>query len=174
MRTARYNRSTLNAEDAALGVAAQGRTGVVLRFAGFHGPGDVVAAMAIGAVRRGWSPFLGDRRGYLPLLTHDDAASVAVAALHVPTGIYNVVDDEPMTREALTLCIARLLGARPPRFLPAWIAHPGSSLIETQARSQRLSNAKCRLASGWQPATPNACVGFRRIVQEEDARRQES
>ncbi len=95
-----------------------------------------------------------------------DAATATIAALdRGSTGIYNVVDDEPMTREDITLCIARLLGARPPRFLPEWLAHLGSGLMETQARSLRLSNAKLRAASGWHPATANACAGFRRIIE---------
>ena len=93
-----------------------------------------------------------------------------VAALDVPAGIYNVVDDEPMTRDAVASTVARLLGAKPPKFLPRWVAMLAGSLGETLARSQRVSNAKLRQASGWAPSTRNARVGLE-LVHERNARR---
>ena len=40
----------------------------------------------------------GRRDGYLSSITTDDAAAAVVAALDATAGIYNVVDDEPLTR----------------------------------------------------------------------------
>ena len=54
-------------------------------------------------------------------ISHDDAASAVAAALNIPSGIYNVVDDEPLTRRALYNAIAQAIGAPPPRFPPAWL-----------------------------------------------------
>jgi nucleoside-diphosphate-sugar epimerase len=157
---ARHARSVGDAEHSALSLTAAGGTAVILRFANFYGPGDAFAEQVFKAVRKGWSPFLGTPDGYLPLVTHDDAAAAAVAALTLPAGFYNVVDDEPMTREALVTSIARQLGTRPPKFLPPWLARLGGSLGDTLSRSLRISNRKLREASSWSPTVPNGRLGF--------------
>jgi nucleoside-diphosphate-sugar epimerase len=75
--------------------------------------------------------------------------------------VYNVVDDEPLTRRALGDVIAAIVGAPPPRLPPAWAAALGGSLGETIARSLRLSNRKLRAAHGWAPRYPSAREGWR-------------
>lgn len=160
---ARYNRSVAAAESIAL--RAEGTDAVILRFAMLYGPNDPFADQVFGAIGKGWSPFLGRPGGYLPFVTHDDAASAVVAALDVPPGVFNIVDDEPMTREALASRVAQMLGVRPPRALPLWVARLAGSLGETLARSLRISNRRFKEASGWTPSTPNAARGLERILQ---------
>jgi nucleoside-diphosphate-sugar epimerase len=109
-------------------------------------------------------PFLGRRDGYVSLVTQDDAARAVVAAVKAPAGIYNVVDDEPMTRQALGDAIAKLLGVKPPKFMPPWVAKLGGSLGETLARSLRISNGKLKEATGWQPTVRSARDGFRLVL----------
>jgi nucleoside-diphosphate-sugar epimerase len=93
-------------------------------------------------------------------ISHDDAASAVAAALTIPSGIYNVVDDEPLTRRAFYNAIVQAIGAPPPRFPPAWLWRLFGSLGETLARSQRISNARFKKASGWAPAFRSAREGL--------------
>jgi len=166
VRPARYNRSVLDAEAQARRFTEAGRVGVVLRFGAFYGPGDALTRQLIGTVRRGWAPFLGAPEGYQSFIAHDDAASAVVAALAVPPGVYNVVEDGPMRRRELADGIARLAGAPPPRFMPGWTRHLAGSLGETLARSLRISNRRFRAAAGWSPRWPTTLDGLRAIVDE--------
>lgn len=162
---AHYNRSVAAAESSALRVVKAGATAVILRFGMLYGPGDPFAEQVFGSIRKGWSPFLGRPDGYLPLVTHDDAAAAAVAALAAPSGFYNIVDDEPMTREDLASSLATMLGVKPPRSMPLWVGRLAGSLGETLGRSLRISNRKFREATGWVPETPSAAVGFRHALE---------
>lgn len=153
MKPARYNRAVLDAESAVdrYRKADARNTGVVLRFALFYGPdSDFVADMAR-AARKGFAMAMGPRDGYVSWVSHDDAASATLAALSLPSGTYNVVDDEPVTRRAFYETLARVVGAPPPKFPPAWLYRLFGSIGETLARSQRISNRKIRSASAWAP-----------------------
>ncbi len=156
----RYNRSVAAAEASASGVEREGGTAVVLRYGMLYGPGDDFAEQVLGSIRRGWAPFLGRSEGYLALVTHDDAAAATLAALTVPGGLYNVVDDAPMTRAALATALSTMLGVRMPRLMPAWTAMLAGSVGDMLARSLRVSNRKLREASGWAPRSPSAREGF--------------
>ena len=151
VRPADYNRSVLEAESQAERFSREGRVGVVLRFGLFYGPEDPPTGQLVDAVRRGWFPLPGRPEAYISWIAHDDAASAVVAALGVPAGTYNVVDDEPLRRRVLGEGIAGLLGVRPPRFLPGWLAPLAGAVGETMARSLRISNRKMKEAGGWQP-----------------------
>lgn len=155
----RFNRSTLDAEASSRRFTQSGGTGVTLRFAFLYGPGDPFTQQMLDTVRRGWMPFFGRREAYLAIVTQQDAAAAALAALDVPSGIYNVVDDDPLTREAFGDAAARLLGVRPPHFAPAWATKLGG-VAETLGRSLRISNHKLRQASGWSPEFPSAREGL--------------
>jgi nucleoside-diphosphate-sugar epimerase len=158
-----------DAEAQAERFARAGRTGIVLRFAGFYGADDPFTRQMLDSIRRGWSPFLGRPDGFCSWLAHDDAATAVVAALGVPAGSYNVVEDDPMRRRDLANGIAQLLGVRSPRFLPAALARMAGPVGETFARSLRISNRKLRQASGWQPRYPTPVAGLRAILDQESA-----
>lgn len=161
VRPARNTRSVLQAETQAERFARAGRTGIVLRFGGFYAPDDVFLRQMLDAIRRGWSPFLGRPDGFSSWVAQDDAATAVVAALNVPTGIYNVVEDAPMRRRELADGIARMLGVKPPKFLPAWTARLAGAPGTTLARSLRISNRKLRSAGGWRPRYPTLLHGLR-------------
>jgi nucleoside-diphosphate-sugar epimerase len=163
VRPARYNRSVLDAEHAAQAFAADGREGIVLRFAFFYGPDSDFLHSMIANVRRGWAPAFGPD-GYVSSVSHDDAASAVVAALNLPEGIYNVTDNEPVTRREFFRALAASVGASEPRFPPAWISHLLGSLGETLARSQRMSNRKLRTASAWAPKFPSVREGLAEAI----------
>jgi len=167
VRPGRYNRSVLDAEASAARFMEAGRTGVVLRFGFFYGPDPGGATLdAIAAVKHGWAPWFGSPEGFLPALTHDDAATAVAAALGVPAGIYNVVDDEPLRRRENFGALAAALGVAPPKFMPARTRHLAGSIGETLARSLRISNRRFRDASGWAPRYPSAREGWPALVRE--------
>jgi nucleoside-diphosphate-sugar epimerase len=163
VRPGRYNSSVLAAETVNRLFADTGHVGVILRFAFLYGPGDPFTAQMLDTVRHGWMPFFGRPEAYLALVTQHDAAAAAVAALGAPSGIYNVVDDEPLTRDEFARVTAKLLGTRTPRFAPAWATRLGS-VAETLGRSLRLSNRKLKAASTWAPEFASAREGMRASV----------
>ncbi|HEY1905960.1 MAG TPA: NAD(P)H-binding protein [Myxococcaceae bacterium] len=150
VRPSVYNRTALDAEASVERYARGGGTGVVLRFAWFYGPDPVLRTMLEG-VRKGWGPLPGAPNAYWSSVSNEDAASAVVAALGAPGGIYEVCDDEPVTRKEFSEVCARVLGVPAPRPLPRWLTVLGGGILELMSRSLRLSNAKLRASSGWSP-----------------------
>ncbi|HEX5071808.1 MAG TPA: NAD(P)H-binding protein [Gemmatimonadaceae bacterium] len=150
-----YNKSVLDAERSAQRFTESGRTGVVLRFGGLYGP-DAMLAEMLAMMRKGMSPVPGDPGAYLSSLSQDDAATAVVAALGVPAGTYNVVEDEPMRREDWTRSLATAAGIPVPKPIPAWMTAIGGSMLKLMSRSERVSNRKFKEASGWAPKYPKA------------------
>lgn len=149
---ARGSRSVADAERAVARFIAGGRGGVVLRFAAFYGPDSRLLADMIRIVERGWSPLPGAAGAFLSSVSHDDAATAALAALDLALapGVYNVVDDEPLRHRAFVDSLADALGVPHPRMFPAPLAKLAGSLARTMARSLRISNRKLR-STGWAP-----------------------
>jgi nucleoside-diphosphate-sugar epimerase len=165
VRPAAYNRTVLDAERSAERFTERGGIGVVLRFASFYGPDSMVLREMAGMVRRGWSPLPGRGDAYWSSVSHDDAASAVIAALGIPSGTYNVSDDEPLTRREWVDALADAVGVRHPRSMPTWLARVGGSTMRLLSRSQRLSNAKLRGASGWGPTCRSAREGLAASVR---------
>lgn len=170
-RPARYNHSTLDAERSAARFTHAGGTGVVLRYAGFYGPDASHVPDLIRFTRRGIFALPGRPEAYFSSISHDDAASAAVAALGVPAGIYNVVDDEPLRRAEFARVIADSLGVPPPKPAPAWMGRVMGSIGELLSRSLRISNRAFREASGWAPRYPTVREGWPATLAEMDAGR---
>ena len=162
LKPARYNRAVLDAEAAVRRYAdADARnTGVVLRFALFYGPGSDFLDDMKRAARKGWAMSMGHRDAYMSWISHDDAASATLAALSLPSGTYNVADDEPVTRREFYETLARSVGGPPPKYPPSWLWRLFGSIGETLARSQRISNAKLKGASAWRPKYPSVRQGL--------------
>jgi nucleoside-diphosphate-sugar epimerase len=162
---ARYNRSTLDAEAAAERFTRAGRTGVVLRFGFFYGPDDAPTRQIMESVRKGWFPLLGRPEAYTSWISHEDAASAVVAALNLPAGVYNVVEDEPLTRRELAAQLAQVLGVKPPRLLPAWLAPLAGTVGGTMARSLRISNGRLKNTGRWTPKYRTMVAGITDIAK---------
>ena len=159
IRPAPYNRTVLDAEASAARFAENGGIGVVLRFAAFYGP-DQSLRDFLDVVKRGWSPLPGREDAYWSSVAHTDAASATVAALDIPSGAYNVCDDEPLTRREWVNVAATALGVGPPRMLPRFLVALAGKTVELLSRSQRMSNAKLKAASGWTPVYKSAREGL--------------
>jgi nucleoside-diphosphate-sugar epimerase len=159
-----YNRTVLDAEKSAARFAAAGGAAVVLRFAGFYGPDPFLREM-IRAVQRGWAPLPGRAGAYWSSVSHEDAAAAVIAALALPSGRYNVCDDEPLTRREWADALANAAGLRPPRLLPGWIVALGGRTMELLSRSQRMTNARLKNASGWTPRWRSVRDGLRVAVR---------
>ena len=168
VRTGRNNRSVVDAERSAHRFSERGGTGIVLRFAGFYGPDSRMLHDMLPLVRRGISPVPGAPDAFWSSISHDDAATAVVAALTAPAGIYNVSDDEPLTRMAWAGALADAAGAGRPRPMPRWMTRLMGSVGEVLSRSQRISNAKLR-ATGWTPRWPSAREGLRAALASERA-----
>jgi nucleoside-diphosphate-sugar epimerase len=166
-RAAPYNEATLKAEASADRFSKGGGRGVVLRFAYFYGPGDRFTLETFKSVRRGWLPIFGRPDGFFPTVNHEDAALAVVAALDAPSGIYNVVDNEPLTRRQLGDALSEMLSVPPPRVPPAWLTRLTGSVGTTMARSLRISNAKLRDTTGWTPRYATEREGWRAAFQGE-------
>lgn len=162
-RPAPYNRTVLAAEASARRFTSAGGTGVVLRFAGFYGPDPFLRDM-LGIVRRGLAPLPGAADAYWSSASHGDAATATVASLDIPAGIYNVCDDEPLMRRAWADALADAAGLPRPKLMPAWMLAMGGKSMALLARSQRMSNARLKSASGWRPRWPSARDGLRDAV----------
>jgi nucleoside-diphosphate-sugar epimerase len=161
-----YNLSVLDAERSAERFTASGRRAVVLRFGGFYGPDARHVRVFIDSVKKGRMPLPGRPEAYVSFVSHDDAATAAVAALELPPGAYNVIDDEPLPRGEAFASLARVVGARAPEPLPSWTTLLMGSLGELLTRSQRISNRKLREASAWKPRYPSVHQGWAATVRE--------
>jgi nucleoside-diphosphate-sugar epimerase len=161
LRPVHYNRTILDAEASAHRFAYSGSgAAVVLRFAAFYGPDAGQLGVMVALVRRGWMPLLGPADSYMSSVSHDDAAAAVVAALDVPTDVYNVSDDEPLRHRAFADALADALGVPRPHLPPAWTAYLAGGMGNLLARSQRVSNARLRAASGWAPRYRSVREGF--------------
>ena len=74
-------------------------------------------------MRKRQFPIIGDGGGVSSFIHLDDAAAATVLALeHDGPAIYNIVDDEPAPMREWLPALADVLGAKPPRHVPRWLA----------------------------------------------------
>jgi len=111
---------TIEGERLALDDATDGVTATVLRFglfyggAGNRGTDEKPPTRALAALSD-----RGDAGNYMSSIHCDDVATAVVAALTVPSGLYNVVDDEPLTRGDYLAAFGAAFGVKAPKPTPA-------------------------------------------------------
>ena len=137
--------------------------GAALRYGGFYGAAsDALPDL----IRKRRFPIVGNGGGVWSFVHLDDAAAATVLAVERgASGIYNVVDDEPaLVREWLPFA-ADILGARPPRHFPLWLARlaagQGAAIMGVEARGA--SNARAKRELGWTLRYPSWREGFRAV-----------
>jgi nucleoside-diphosphate-sugar epimerase len=153
--------SALQAEAQARRLLDRAGTAVVLRFGAFYGPDSTHTVAALRAARIGLGTTPGPRDGYLSSVWTDDAAAaVLAAATQAPPGIYNVVDDEPVTREEFDGVLAAAVGRRRLRPMPELLVRLSGDKLDHVTRSHRVSNHALRTATTWAPSYPSIRAGL--------------
>jgi nucleoside-diphosphate-sugar epimerase len=162
-----FNQGVHAAERQVARFTAAGGIGITLRFGLFHAADSEQTLQAISLARRGLAMTLGRPEAYLSIIEASDAARAVVAALQAPAGVYNVVDDEPLTRRAYADALGTALGrTKPLRLPPGVAARVGGSKTSLLARSERVRNDRFEAATGWAPAYPSAREAWAAIVAE--------
>jgi nucleoside-diphosphate-sugar epimerase len=159
-------RSTLTAEEEVARFTAAGGRGVVLRLAGVYGPHSSATRDVLAMAHKGVSAFVGPAGAYQPLLWDEDAAAALLAAVETPglRGVYDVADDEPLTRAQLATAVAEVVGRRSVRRPPtALVRLAFGGRLDFLLRSQRVSNQRFKEATGWSPRVRDAAAGLRRL-----------
>jgi nucleoside-diphosphate-sugar epimerase len=140
--------------------AVTGFGGIVLRYGAFYGAAN---DGTLEPVRKRQFPIVGDGGGVWSWVHLDDAAAAtALAVEHDGPAIYNVVDDEPAAVREWLPVLAEVLGAKPPRHMPAWLARllAGEFVVLLSTQAVGASNAKAKRELGWAPSYPSWRQGF--------------
>lgn len=112
---------------------------------------------------------LGRRDAELSLLHADDAAQAFVDAIDAnATGLYHVVDDEPVTVADFFSAFAEALGAPEPRRIPGWLARffVGKEIASMLTKPFPTDADRFRRDAGWEPAYPTYREGLAQVVEE--------
>ena len=135
--------------------------GIALRYGGFYGAAN---DGLLAPVRKRQFPIVGEGGGVSSFIHLDDAAAATVLALEYDgdPAIYNVVDDEPAPVREWLPVLANVLGAKPPRHFPRWLARlfAGEAGVVMGTESRGASNAKVKRELGWTPRYPSWREGF--------------
>lgn len=161
----------LAAEANANRFSTRGGMGVVLRFGWFYGPGAAHSEAFFALAHRHIVIMMGPPKSYVSSIHVADAAAAVVAALAVPAGTYNVVDDEPVMKRSYADALAAAAGKS------AWLHLPGRAALllgdrsTSLTRSLRVSNARFREVSGWNPMYPSVYQGWMATAKALNVRR---
>ncbi|WP_435319085.1 NAD-dependent epimerase/dehydratase family protein [Haloarchaeobius sp. TZWSO28] len=145
----------------------------ILRCGWFYAADASHTTMLAENLRTGDLPILGTGllgRGDATLspLHADDAAHAFVAAAEGDaTGLWHVVDDEPVTVATFLRALADRIDAPEPRRIPGWLARPlaGTDAVRLFTRSMPTTNDRFRAAFDWEPALPTYRDGLDRVVE---------
>ena len=146
-------------------VKTDGLDGIALRYGSLYGPGTALSSEGeiVALVRQRKFPLVGDGAGVWSFIHVDDAAHATRLAIERGApGIYNIVDDDPAEVSEWLPELARVVGAKPPLRLPAWIARfaVGEVGVSMMTRVRGSSNAKAKRTFGWQPSYASWRDGF--------------
>lgn len=125
-----------------------GGTGVVLRLGLLMAADSHHTSVLVHLLRYRVLALPEPAAGYRPWVHADDTASAVVAALDAPAGVYNVVEDQPLTGREHAAVLEALTGrrlVRPPEALAV------GAYLRAARRSQRVSNRRLRDTTGWRP-----------------------
>jgi nucleoside-diphosphate-sugar epimerase len=153
-------RANLAAEANANRFSNSGRTGVILRFGWFYGPGAKHSEEFLALARRHICVQMGSPDGYVSSIHVVDAGTAVVAALNVSAGTFNIVDDEPLKKYEYANALAIAAGKT------AWLRVPGRAALllgdrsTSLTRSLRVSNKRFQNLTEWIPKYPSAREGW--------------
>ena len=131
--------------------------GLVLRLGHLYGPGTSYGPDGglTRRIRAGKLPLIGNGASMFSFLHAHDAATAILAAIEHPTvsGVLNVVDDQPTLVHDWLPELAAMLGAPPPRQVPAWLARllVGGWGVAYMTGLAGASNTHARHQLDWKP-----------------------
>jgi len=144
--------------------------GVVLWCGAFYGPDTGVFDGSFVEIERRREPLIGSGNGWWSFVHVEDAAAATALALErgAAGSIYNIVDDEPAPVREWLSALALMLGAKPPRHVPAWLGRlaAGEHLVVMMTRARAGSYGKAKRDLGWHAAHPSWRQGFAEIVRQ--------
>jgi len=140
---------------------------VVLRLGFLYGPGTYFALEGTNTalIRQRRLPLVAGGAGRSSFLHVEDAAAATVAALQAGApGVYNVTDDEPAPASQWIPLIAELLGAKPPRHFPGFLARlaAGEHAVHFATTLRGNSNDRFKQTFDWRPALTSWRTGLQR------------
>jgi nucleoside-diphosphate-sugar epimerase len=142
--------------------------GVVLRYGMFYGLAVPSTVAMIDLVRKRRLPVVRGDAGQLPVIHVDDAVSATVRALDAAPagGVYDIVDDRPVSVSEIVETIADYTGSARPHRVPAWLPRLVAPYM-ARMTSMRLplSNAKARRELGWRPIYATIREGLAQVVE---------
>jgi nucleoside-diphosphate-sugar epimerase len=139
--------------------------GLVLRFGHLYGPGTAFASDGsfVKNIAAGKVPLVGGGHGVFSFTHTRDAAMAVLASLDRDVaGALNIVDDDPAALSEWLPFVAGLLGAKPPRPVPAWLARlmVGAYGVAFLSELRGADNARARLMLDWRPGHRSWRDGF--------------
>ncbi len=145
---------------------AEGIEGVVLRYASFYGPTADIGkgGSVVELIKKRRLPLIGSGTGVWSFIHYDDAADATVKAIDSDaTGIYQIADDDPAEARVWLPEFARILGAKPPRHIPAWLGRlaVGDVGVAAFTEIRGADNSLAKQTFNWQPGYPSWRQGFR-------------
>ncbi len=143
-----------------------GPTGwAILRLAGIYGPDR---HYLLNQVRSGEPELPGEGDNYLNLIYVDDICSAIWSVWEADESalntIYNVSDDQPALKEEVVAWLAKKTGNPMPRFNPEKSIRK-RHLPNGKLPHRRISNAKLKAVTGWQPKYPSYREGFAKLIE---------
>lgn len=147
--------------------AREGFNVAALRCGWFYGADAAHTRMFGEGIMKRRLPIVGRGDAVWSCLHTEDAARAFVAAAEGDrTGVWHVVDNQPVTVEECLKAFAARLGAPAPRRVPVWLARlvAGRQAVGFFTSSTVTSNEKFRRDFGWTPRFASYREGFDQIA----------
>jgi nucleoside-diphosphate-sugar epimerase len=147
-----------------LEATARGLPGVVLRPGFTYGPAGTFAEFFIKEAKKGFYPYPGNGKNFIPWVQIDDLAQAYVlAAARPPVGeVIHIVDDEPIRLADFGQILVKEAGGGRSMGMPKWLVSliAGDPLVEMLTASYRVKNDEAKRLLDWSPQYPNVQAGL--------------
>ena len=167
MQSHPIQQATIDAEAEVARFTTEHTRGIVLRMGSLYGPEAPSALEQLSMARKGFAALPGLRDAYISSIwTEDSARAILIALAEAPAGVYDIVDDEPLTRADFATALARSVGKRRLLRIPNSLMNLlAGSAADMANRSQRVSNRRFRELTTWKPTVSSAQKGWDLIAQ---------